>query len=131
MLIIIIYICAFCTPRRLQNINNSFTSRILRIMIPSKDSILLELLEVLFNSILFLREVYPSEIFVKRSYYRLPLNISVFPPLNDYIENILKIIQELLSSGQLQKAELVIYEDMDQVLESYVFDVLNFHIPEE
>ena len=96
-----------------------------------KDSILLELLEVLFNSILYLREIYPSDIFIKRSYYRLPLFISIFPPLNDYIESILKVIQELQSFNQLQKVELVIYQENDSVLESYVFDVLHFNIPEE
>ena len=98
-------------------------------MVLDKDSILLELLEVLFNSILYLREIYPSDIFITQSYYRLPLFISIFPPLNDYLENILKVIQELLSTNQLQKIELVIYQE--SVLETYVLDVLHFHIPEE
>ena len=100
-------------------------------MVSDKDEILLELLEVFFNNILYIRQLYPSEIFRKRSQYRLPLHFSVYPPLNSYLENILKVIQELLSINQLHKVELVIYEDIDQVIESFVFDVLNFRIPEQ
>lgn len=85
------------------------------------------MLEVFINSILFLREVYPSPIFRRRKMYNMAVYISTYPKLNDYITNVLSAAHQLRKLGKLQKVELIIYKsnssDSFCPLEKYFFDV--------
>lgn len=67
--------------------------------------------------------MYPSGIFRKRKAYNIPVFISILPPLNKYIENILKSARELKISRKLYKLELLIFKDEDKNLESYIFEL--------
>lgn len=96
------------------------------------DDLFIEMLDVFFNSILYLRDVYPSEIFRRRRIYSTAIYASIYPPLNDYLKKVLKTAFELKSQQKLYKVELVIFkeeftifdDDVDEeILEKFVFQI--------
>ncbi|XP_031633729.1 mitotic spindle assembly checkpoint protein MAD2B [Contarinia nasturtii] len=97
-----------------------------------ESDLFLEMLEVYINSILYLREVYPSAIFRRRRIYNTTAYISIFPSLNKYLLNALKTAQELKAINKLFQVELIIYKresqtfdtpDNEEILERYTFRV--------
>lgn len=96
------------------------------------DDLFIEMLDVFFNSILYLRDVYPSGIFRRRRIYSTAIYASIYPPLNDYLKKVLKAALELKSQQKLHKVEMVIFreeftifdDDVDeQILEKFVFQI--------
>lgn len=96
------------------------------------DDLFIEMLDVFFNSILYLRDVYPSAIFRRRRIYSTAIYASIYPPLNEYLEKILKTALELKTERKLRKVELIIFReeqsifddvDDDDIIEKYVFQV--------
>lgn len=96
------------------------------------DDLFIEMLDVFFNSILYLRDVYPSGIFRRRRIYSTAIYASIYPPLNDYLKKVLKAASELKCQQKLRKVELVIFkeeftifdDDVDeQILERFVFQI--------
>ncbi|XP_053696192.1 DNA polymerase zeta subunit 2 [Sabethes cyaneus] len=86
--------------------------------------IIIELLEIYMNMILFGRELYPPAVFRERKAYNVPIRVSIFKPLNDYMEKTLLIARELKRQKKLSKVELLVYkDDADDYLESYVFEL--------
>ncbi|XP_030375752.1 mitotic spindle assembly checkpoint protein MAD2B [Scaptodrosophila lebanonensis] len=81
--------------------------------------ILLEAIEVLVNHLLYVRGVYPPQIFKKRRVFNTPVFVSIYPPLNNYLTNILNAAQELLRRQELQCLEVIIYRDDMEHMESY------------
>lgn len=97
-----------------------------------ESDLFLEMLEVYINSILYLREVYPAAIFRKRRVYSTTAYISIFPPLNTYLVNVLNTARELKDADKLFQVELIIYQrecelfgtpDDEEVLEKFIFRV--------
>ncbi|XP_065078033.1 DNA polymerase zeta subunit 2 [Ochlerotatus camptorhynchus] len=86
--------------------------------------IVIELLEIYINSILFARQLYPAGIFRQRRAYNIPVWISIFKPLNDYLAKTLRAARELKHRRKLHKVELLILKDEPETsLESYVFEL--------
>ncbi|XP_017044165.1 DNA polymerase zeta processivity subunit [Drosophila ficusphila] len=79
----------------------------------------LEAIEVLLNHILYVRGIYPSQIFKKRRVYNTPVFVSIFPPLNNYLAGVLKSARELLIRHELQCLALIVYQKENEPLESY------------
>lgn len=88
--------------------------------------IIIEILEIFINSILYIREVYPTSIFRKRKSYNSIIFASIYPPLNEYLKNVLKTARELLQASKLHRIEMVIYKN-DLNLESFIFELNNDH----
>uniref|UniRef100_A0A8D8MG83 Mitotic spindle assembly checkpoint protein MAD2B n=1 Tax=Culex pipiens TaxID=7175 RepID=A0A8D8MG83_CULPI len=85
---------------------------------------ILELLEIFIHSILFARELYPAAIFRPRRAYNIPVQVSIFKPLNDYLEKTLRAARELKRQRKLHKVELLVYkEESAGHLESYVLEL--------
>jgi len=85
----------------------------------------LEAIEVILNHILYIRGVYPSQIFKKRRVYNTPVFIVAFPALNCYLANVLKTVKQMLvNQMQELKLEVIIYEDEGKHMESYLLEVL-------
>ncbi|XP_062553860.1 DNA polymerase zeta subunit 2 [Armigeres subalbatus] len=87
--------------------------------------VVIELLEIYINSILFARQLYPAGIFRARRAYNIPVRISIFKPLNEYLARTLRAARELKHRRKLHKVELVVCRDdpVTATLESYVFEV--------
>lgn len=84
----------------------------------------LEAIEVILNHILYVRGVYPAQIFKKRRVYNTPVFIVAFPALNAYLTNILKTVQNLLTnSAQQLKLEIIIYSNESEHKESYFLEM--------
>lgn len=97
-----------------------------------QDDLFIEMLDVFFNSILYVRDVYPSAIFRPRRVYSTGVYVSILPPLNDYLKKVLQTAQELHVEKNLRSVELVIYREgfemfddyfEERVLEKFVFQV--------
>ncbi|KAG6885258.1 hypothetical protein C0993_003948 [Termitomyces sp. T159_Od127] len=81
--------------------------------------------EVAIHTILYVRQVYPADLFVRRKKYNTPVFQSRHPALNEYISGAVKAIAEELVSGNVDKVVIVI-KDRDQVaLERFIFSVEN------
>ncbi|KAH8341143.1 hypothetical protein KR074_002363 [Drosophila pseudoananassae] len=85
----------------------------------NKVDIQLEAIEVLLNHILYVRGVYPSQIFKKRRIYNTPVFVSIFPPLNNYLAGVLRSVKELMGRNGLQSLEVILYHEENNPLESY------------
>ncbi|XP_016977027.1 DNA polymerase zeta processivity subunit [Drosophila rhopaloa] len=79
----------------------------------------LEAIEVLLNHILYVRGLYPSQIFKKRRVYNTPVFVSIFPPLNNYLASVLRSARELLIRQELQCLVVIVYQKENEPLESY------------
>ncbi|KAK0081892.1 hypothetical protein PV325_011419 [Microctonus aethiopoides] len=90
--------------------------------------ILLEFLEIAFNGILFNRNLYPKEIFVRKKIYGIAVNISQHPEINQYIKNILETIRELIIYDEkcVKNINLVFYDSKKLIVERYVFHLFDF-----
>ncbi|KAH8312519.1 hypothetical protein KR044_011231 [Drosophila immigrans] len=86
----------------------------------------LEAIEVFVNHLLYVREVYPSQIFRKRLVYNTPVFMLTFPALKCYIANVLKTLDKMLqdSARESFKLELTVYEHESKHLESYVIETM-------
>lgn len=73
--------------------------------------------------ILYTREVYPRKIFKKEKVYNAPVYVSIYPPVNNYINQVLKAAKTLKTSGDLKRVEVVLYKDEITTYENYVFEI--------
>ncbi|XP_037948825.1 mitotic spindle assembly checkpoint protein MAD2B isoform X2 [Teleopsis dalmanni] len=89
-----------------------------------------EALEVFLNQILYLRRVYPSQIFKKRRIYNTPIFISIYPPLNEYLIKVLQMVRELHCNGVLTRVDLLLYKNENEIHERYTFNFRK-HTPED
>lgn len=86
-------------------------------------SILVEFIEIYILQVIYLRGLYPRQIFRKHKAYCLPVYCSIYPPLNNYLNGALKSIQHLLEIKQLKKIEILIYNE-DKSKELFVINIL-------
>jgi len=86
---------------------------------------IIEFIEVAIHTILYVRQIYPVDLFVRRKKYDTPVFQSRHPALNEYISGAVKAIGEELVLGNVDKVVVVI-KDKDQVaLERFIFSVQN------
>lgn len=85
--------------------------------------ILAEFLEVAFHQILYTRDLYPSTIFEKCRKYNVPVQMSIHPLVNEYVEKAVEAIKLILGKHYLEKIVLAIYDGKHEVLEKFVFEV--------
>ncbi|KAI3615354.1 mitotic spindle checkpoint horma domain-containing protein [Moniliophthora roreri] len=82
-----------------------------------------EFIEVAIHTILYVRQVYPADLFVRRKKYDTPVYQSRHPALNEYISGAVKAIGQELIQGNVEKVVVVI-KDKDQLaLERFIFSV--------
>lgn len=76
------------------------------------------------NSILYQRGLYPSETFVQREKYGLPLLMTNKPDLRKYLDIILNQLRRFLESKNVHKIVIVILRrDTNEPVERWQFDV--------
>ncbi|KDR85441.1 hypothetical protein GALMADRAFT_234316 [Galerina marginata CBS 339.88] len=82
-----------------------------------------EFIEVAIHTILYVRQVYPADIFVRRKKYDCPVFQSRHPTLNEYISGVVKAVADELVHGKVDKV-VVIIKDKEQIaLERFIFSV--------
>lgn len=86
-------------------------------------AIYVEAIEVILNHLLYIRGVYPAQIFKKRRVYNTPVYIAAFPALNVYLGNVLRTVQHLLKDERQLRLEVIIYNEETECTESYMLDL--------
>ncbi|KAI8120755.1 hypothetical protein FF38_10778 [Lucilia cuprina] len=86
--------------------------------------IVVEALEVYINHILYIRDLYPGQIFKKRRIYNTPVYVSIYPPLNTYLYKVLRTSRELLKTQELECVEILFYKDDNKEYERYKFKTI-------
>lgn len=88
--------------------------------------ILLEFLEVAFNHILFCRNIYPKEIFIKKKIYGINVYIAEHPEVSRYLTNVLSAIRDLLKEDEnsVNAVNLALYNETKSPVEVFVFDMV-------
>ncbi|BGP39020.1 hypothetical protein JCM10449v2_002958 [Rhodotorula kratochvilovae] len=81
-------------------------------------------LEVAFHTLLYIRQVYPAELFHQVKKYNVPVWQSRNPALNEYLGRVLECIAEELDKGAVRRVILVIKEDSaeETPLERFIFE---------
>ncbi|KAI0347769.1 DNA-binding protein [Trametopsis cervina] len=85
-----------------------------------------DFIEVAIHTILYVRQVYPAEIFVRRKKYNTPVFQSRHPALNEYISGAVKAIKDQLALGNVDKVVVVIKSSSEDIAyERFIFAVRN------
>ena len=84
--------------------------------------ILIEVLEVAINLILYVRNIYPSGIFVQQKIYNTLVMMSRHPDVNGYIKKVLESIRRYVKNGSIEKVVVEISKD-GVALERFVFEM--------
>ncbi|KAF8221691.1 DNA-binding protein [Tricholoma matsutake] len=82
-----------------------------------------EFVEVAVHTILYVRQVYPAELFIRRKKYDTPVFQSRHPALNEYISGAVKAVGEELKLGTVDKVVVVIKDKEQVALERFIFSV--------
>ncbi|KAI8819248.1 MAD2 mitotic arrest deficient-like 2, partial [Fimicolochytrium jonesii] len=83
-----------------------------------------EFLEVAIHYILYIRSVYPAELFSPRRKYNVPVRMSRHPVLNGYIRDVLSGLTPDLQRGTVSKLYLVIHDPRTkQPYEKFTFQI--------
>ncbi|CAE7209288.1 unnamed protein product [Rhizoctonia solani] len=85
---------------------------------------IVEFLEVAIHTILFIRGVYPPDLFVRRRKWDAPVYQSRHPALNEYIAGAVGAVRDELLLGKVDKMVLVIKNGQDVALERRAIDKL-------
>ncbi|CAE6535424.1 unnamed protein product [Rhizoctonia solani] len=80
-------------------------------------------LEVAIHTILFIRGVYPPDLFIRRRKWDAPVYQSRHPALNEYIAGAIGAVRDELLLGKVDKMVLVIKNGQDVALERFVFSL--------
>jgi hypothetical protein len=91
---------------------------------PSAADVLAEFLEVACQQLLYLRGVYPRQIFENKSKYGIMCQYSRLPELNVYINDVLQSAMAYVRKKVVASIVLVIMDRTRQAVERYVFEVL-------
>ncbi|KAF7793389.1 hypothetical protein EIP86_004501 [Pleurotus ostreatoroseus] len=84
-----------------------------------------EFIEAAVHTILYVRQIYPAELFVRRKKFNTPVFQSRHPTLNEYISEAVKAVGDELENGNVDKVVVVIKDKDDGPLERFVFAVEN------
>ncbi|KAI0727808.1 DNA-binding protein [Fomitopsis betulina] len=82
-----------------------------------------EFIEVAIHNILYVRQVYPVELFLRRKKYDTVVFQSRHPALNEYISGAVKAIEDELILGALDKVVVVIKNKEEVALERFIFAI--------
>ncbi|KAI0068152.1 DNA-binding protein [Artomyces pyxidatus] len=84
-----------------------------------------EFIEVAVHTILYVRQIYPAELFIRRKKYDTPVFQSRHPGLNEYISGAVKAVAEELAQGNVDKVVVVIKDKEEVALERFIFSIQN------
>ncbi|KAK0208808.1 DNA-binding protein [Desarmillaria ectypa] len=84
-----------------------------------------DFIEVAIHTILYVRQIYPADLFIRRKKYDTPVFQSRHPALNEYISGAVKAVSDELSRGNVDKVVVVIKDKEQQPLERFIFAVEN------
>lgn len=88
-------------------------------------NLILEFLEVAIHCILYSRKLYPDGIFTLKKKYGVPIHVSMYPDLNDYIFESLKAVKDVLLKNELKQIDIYFYNRLAKPIERFIFKINN------
>eukprot|EP00897_Mesotaenium_endlicherianum_P003073 jgi/Mesen1/2794/ME000170S01903 len=85
--------------------------------------LLCDFLEVACHLILYVRGVYPPELFERRRHYEIPVQWARHPDLREYIHSATHRLQDWIQQGAVNKVAIVILDDKHCPVERFVFTI--------
>jgi len=83
-----------------------------------------EFLEVIINQVLFLRDVYPKNIFTDRKRFGIPVKMSSQPWLNNYVTDTLHNLSTVLqNNGADIESVVIVVAEQTRPVEKYVVEI--------
>ncbi|RKP17063.1 DNA-binding protein [Rozella allomycis CSF55] len=80
--------------------------------------------ETVIHTLLYVRQIYPQNLFQKRKKYHVPVYMSRHPELNQYVLSILLALEPWLHDSKLRKLVLVVLDqDTNTPIEKFVFQI--------
>eukprot|EP00053_Salpingoeca_punica_P013293 m.119905 g.119905 ORF g.119905 m.119905 type:complete len:211 (+) comp16164_c0_seq1:86-718(+) len=86
-------------------------------------NILCEFLEVAINSILYVRNVYPPEVFERQKKYNIPVQMARHPDLKKYIADIVIAMKPWISQNMVDYVLVIISQPSGEVVERFMFEM--------
>lgn len=101
-------------------------------------NLICEFLEVCFHAILYIREIYPPEIFHRKRHFGVPVRMSKHPEVNKYISDLIDGIRTWLRKDTVHKIVFFItkktskhpkgsnqnqFNESKHILERYIFEL--------
>ncbi|VDB85274.1 unnamed protein product [Peniophora sp. CBMAI 1063] len=86
---------------------------------------ILEFIEVAIHCILYVRQIYPADLFIRRKKFDTAVYQSRHPALNEYISGAVKAVGEELILGNVDKVVVVIKDKEEVALERFIFTIQN------
>ncbi|GAO49492.1 hypothetical protein G7K_3641-t1 [Saitoella complicata NRRL Y-17804] len=91
-----------------------------------------DFLTVAIHTILFIRDLYPPELFERARKYNTVVRRSRHPMLNDWIRDVVTSVNEELKKCTVNRVSVIILSADETPMERFVFDVSSFpNIPEQ
>ncbi|KAI9096639.1 mitotic spindle assembly checkpoint protein MAD2B [Phlyctochytrium arcticum] len=84
---------------------------------------LIDFLEVSIHYILYIRNLYPPEIFEARRKYNVPVKMARYPVLSEYIRGVLEAIKPDLLAGTVSKLYIAIHDAARRPVEKFTFEL--------
>ncbi|KAH6916966.1 DNA-binding protein [Coprinopsis sp. MPI-PUGE-AT-0042] len=84
-----------------------------------------EFIEVAIHTILYVRQVYPPDLFIRRKKYETPVYQSRHPALNEYIAGAVKAVGEEMAQDTVDKVVVVIKDKEQTPMERFIFSIEN------
>ncbi|TEB38907.1 DNA-binding protein [Coprinellus micaceus] len=84
-----------------------------------------EFIEVAIHTILYVRQVYPPDLFIRRKKYDTPVFQSRHPALNEYISGAVKAVGEEMAQGTVEKVVVIVKNKEQVALERFIFSIDN------
>ncbi|KAF9903838.1 MAD2 mitotic arrest deficient-like 2 [Lobosporangium transversale] len=85
--------------------------------------VICEFLEVAIHLILFVRGIYPPELFESTQKYGCPIRTARHPGLTSYIQQIIRSIKAELQKGTIHRICIVTLDSTGQALDRFVFEM--------
>ncbi|KAH8550923.1 DNA-binding protein [Umbelopsis sp. PMI_123] len=82
-----------------------------------------EFVEVAIHQILFVRGLYPKEIFVIRQKYNAPVHMSRHPDINKYINHVVAACKDGIQQRIVKAVSLVVVDSQQNPIERFVFEL--------
>jgi len=83
----------------------------------------LDWLEGVIHTILFIREIYPPELFERTQLFNVPVQRCRAPELNEYIHDVVESLRDFIEREELERVAVQINEKNGTPLERFVIDV--------
>ena len=84
-------------------------------------SVLCEFLEIAIHLILYVRDVYPSELFQRRRKYNIPVYVCGHPEVNRYVCDVVDRVKPLLDMDKVEGVAVLIKNEENKPMEKFVF----------